>query len=140
MPTARDLLAENPYTPTSTLAQAIMHASPLLSELVVVREWLQDSAPPPQHPEATTGYWKFTKHSIMQSLRLAGGGARDGLVKEMDPDAVNRGDGRMLASDDTVSSLPSVYCTIAFTTLELRKRPCTGFILVCARGAAGRRY
>ncbi|KAJ7905257.1 107-domain-containing protein [Mycena olivaceomarginata] len=80
MPTARELLAENPYTPTSTLAQAIMHASPLLSELVV-------------HPEATTGYWKFTKHSIMQSLRLAGGGARDGLV--------NRGDGRMLASDDT---------------------------------------
>ncbi|KAJ7273472.1 nuclear pore protein 84/107 [Mycena haematopus] len=75
MPTARELLAENPYTPTSTLAQAIMHASPLLSELVV--------------------------HSVMQSLRLGGGGARDGLVKEMDPDAVNRGDGRMLASDDT---------------------------------------
>ncbi|KAJ7349466.1 nuclear pore protein 84/107 [Mycena albidolilacea] len=101
MPTARELLAENPYTPTSTLAQAIMHASPLLSELVVVREWLQDSAPPPQHPEATTGYWKFTKHSVMQSLRLAGGGTRDGLVKEMDPDAVNRGDGRMLSADDT---------------------------------------
>ncbi|KAK7023754.1 nuclear pore complex protein [Favolaschia claudopus] len=103
MPTARELLAENPYTPTLTLAQAIMHASPLLSELVAVREWLQDSAPPPHHPEATTGYWKFTKHSVMQSMRLgnAGGGTRDGLVKEMDPDAVNRGDGRMLAADDT---------------------------------------
>ncbi|KAJ7695686.1 nuclear pore protein 84/107 [Mycena rosella] len=99
-PTARDLLAENPYTPTSTLAQAIMHASPLLSELVVVREWLQDTAPPPQHPEATTGYWKFTKHGVMQALRLASG-PRDGLVREMDPDAVNRGDGRMLAADDT---------------------------------------
>ncbi|KAJ7272963.1 nuclear pore protein 84/107 [Mycena rebaudengoi] len=98
--TARDLLTENPYTPTSTLAQAIMNASPLLSELIVVREWLQDSAPPPQHPEATTGYWKFTKHSVMQSLRM-GGATRDGLVKEMDPDAVNRGDGRMLAADDT---------------------------------------
>jgi nuclear pore complex protein Nup107 len=79
-----------------------MHASPLLSELVAVREWLQDTAPPPQHPEATTGYWKFTKHGVLQSLRL-GGGARDGLVKEMDPDVVNRGDGRMLAADDTVS-------------------------------------
>ncbi|KAJ7118836.1 nuclear pore protein 84/107 [Mycena epipterygia] len=98
--TARDLLAENPYTPTSTLAQAIMHASPLLSELVVVREWLQDTAPAPQHPEATTGYWKFTKHGVMQSLRM-GGAPRGGLVKEMDPDAVNRGDGRMLAPDDT---------------------------------------
>ncbi|KAJ7771524.1 nuclear pore protein 84/107 [Mycena metata] len=102
MPTARDLLAENPYTPTRTLAQAIMHASPLLSELVAVREWLQETAPPPQHPEATTGYWKFTKHGVMQSLRIGGGGgARDGLVKEMDPDAVNRGDGRLLAADDT---------------------------------------
>ncbi|KAJ7494494.1 nuclear pore protein 84/107 [Mycena galericulata] len=100
-PTARDLLAENPYTPTSSLAQAIMHASPLLSELIVVREWLQDTAPPPHHPEATTGYWKFTKHGVMQALRLGGGGTRDGLVKEMDPDAVNRGDGRMLAADDT---------------------------------------
>ncbi|KAJ7184429.1 nuclear pore protein 84/107 [Mycena filopes] len=100
-PTARDLLAENPYTPTQTLAQAIMHASPLLSELVAVREWLHETAPPPQHPEATTGYWKFTKHGVMQSLRMGGGGARDGLVKEMDPDAVNRGDGRMLAADDT---------------------------------------
>ncbi|KAJ7063608.1 nuclear pore protein 84/107 [Mycena amicta] len=100
MPTIRDLLAENPYTPTSTLAQAILHASPLLSELVAVREWLQDSAPLPQHPEATTGYWKFTKHGVMQSRRI-GGNSRDGLVKEMDPDAVNREDGRMLAADDT---------------------------------------
>lgn len=79
-----------------------MHASPLLSELVAVREWLQETAPPPQHPEATTGYWKFTKHAVMQSLRIGSGGARDGLVKDMDPDAVNRGDGRMLAADDTV--------------------------------------
>ncbi|KAF7294646.1 Nuclear pore complex protein [Mycena indigotica] len=99
MPTIRDLLAENPYTPTSTLAQAVLLASPLLSELVAVREWLQDSAPLPQHPEATTGYWKFTKHNIMQSQRM-GGATRDNLVKEMDPDAVNRDDGRMLAADD----------------------------------------
>ncbi|CAK5283093.1 unnamed protein product [Mycena citricolor] len=99
-PTARELLRENPYTPTSTLAQAIMHASPLLSELIAVREWLQDTAPEPTHPEASTGYWKFTKHGVMQGLRM-GGVVRDGLIKEMDPDAVNRGDGRMLAADDT---------------------------------------
>ncbi|KAF9488030.1 nuclear pore protein 84/107 [Pleurotus eryngii] len=99
MPSPRDLLAQNPFTPTSTLAQAIMNTSPLLTELIVVREWLQEIAPPPQHPEATTGYWKFTKHSIMQTLRSAGG-PRDGLVKEMDPDVVNKGDGRALDSDD----------------------------------------
>jgi nuclear pore complex protein Nup107 len=102
MPKPKDLLALNPYTPTSTLAQSIMNASPLLSELVVVREWLHETAPQPQHAEATTGYWKFTKHSIMQALRTGSG--RDGLVREMDPDAVNREEGRTLAADDAVSS------------------------------------
>ncbi|CAA7264467.1 unnamed protein product [Cyclocybe aegerita] len=95
----RELLLENPYTPTSTLAQAIMDASPLLAELVVVREWLHDTAPTLAPPEANTGYWKFTKHTIMQGLRT-GHGQRDGLVSEMDPDAVNRGDGAGLAADD----------------------------------------
>ncbi|KAF5346850.1 hypothetical protein D9756_010620 [Leucocoprinus leucothites] len=96
--TPRDLLAENPYTPTATLAQALMDSSPLFAELVVVREWLQDTAPLPPPPEANTGYWKFTKHSVMQSLRT--GNNRDGLVREMDPDAVNREEGKILASDD----------------------------------------
>jgi nuclear pore complex protein Nup107 len=79
-----------------------MNASPLLTELIVVREWLQETAPAPQRPEATTGYWKFTKHGVMQALRT---GHRDGLVKEMDPDAVNRESGKGLATDDAVSSL-----------------------------------
>lgn len=100
LPSAHELLAENPYTTTSTLAQAIMNASPLLTELIVVREWLQEIAPAPQRPEATTGYWKFTKHNVMQALRT-GTGQRDGLVKEMDPDVVNRGGGRALSTDDT---------------------------------------
>ncbi len=105
---ARDLLRENPYTPTSTVAQAIMNASPLLSELIVIREWLQETAPAPQHPEATTGYWTFTKHNVVQAARTAAGG-RSGLVKELDPDAVNRGDGRALASDDAVSYSRSYF-------------------------------
>jgi len=75
-----------------------MNASSLLSELVVVREWLHETAPHPQHPEATTGYWRFTKHSVMQTLRT--GSRRDGLVKQMDPDAVNRDGGWTLAADD----------------------------------------
>lgn len=78
-----------------------MNPSPLLSELVVVREWLHETAPPPQHTEVTTGYWKFTRHSVMQALRTGSG--RDGLVKEMDPDAVNREEGRTLAADDAVN-------------------------------------
>lgn len=98
--TAGELLSENPYTPTSTVAQAILNANPLLSELIVVREWLHDTASSPQNPEATTGYRKFTKHSVMKSLRS---GQRNGLVKEMDPDAVNREPGSSLAADDMVS-------------------------------------
>lgn len=101
LPSACELLAENPYTPTSTLSQAIINASPLLTELIVVREWLQETTPALLRPESTTGYWKFMKYCVMQSLRT-GMGHRDGLVKEMDPDAVNRdrAGGRGLAADD----------------------------------------
>ncbi|KAI0338793.1 hypothetical protein BDW22DRAFT_1362509 [Trametopsis cervina] len=95
-PRASTLLASNPYTPTTTLAQAVMHASRLLTELVVVREWLHETAPNPPHAEVTGAYWRFTKHQTMQNLRT---GKRDALGG-MDPDAVNRGDGGMLAPDD----------------------------------------
>ena len=75
-----------------------MASSSLLTELIVVREWLHETASDPSNPEATTGYWKFTKHGIMQTLRTAGG-REGGLVKAMDPDAPNR-EGKTLASDD----------------------------------------
>ncbi|EKM50986.1 uncharacterized protein PHACADRAFT_177673 [Phanerochaete carnosa HHB-10118-sp] len=95
-PRAAQLLTENPYTPPSTLAQAIMHASRLLAELVVVREWLHDTAPPPASVDATTGYWKFTKHQVMQALRMNKSAGLSG----MDPDAINREEGGNLAPDD----------------------------------------
>ncbi|KAG2341834.1 hypothetical protein BDR05DRAFT_976754 [Suillus weaverae] len=80
------ILATNSYTPTSTLAQAIMHSSVLLTEFVVAREWLHETAPQPQYPEATTG---------LRNQR--------GSVQELDPDAMNRGDGQSLAADDSGS-------------------------------------
>lgn len=99
-PDPHTLLAANPYTPPATLAQSIMNSSPLLSELVVVREWLHETATVPTDPGVTTGYWPFTKHTIMQSLRT--GGAVPGVVSEMDPDTINRGsgDGKVLAPSD----------------------------------------
>jgi nuclear pore complex protein Nup107 len=109
--TPRQLLLENPYTPTSTIAQALMQSSPLFSELIVVREWLQEIAPLPSVPEASTGYWKFTKYNVMQALRTgkannnASGGKEGGLVKEMDPDVVSREIGKTLAPDDAVCFL-----------------------------------
>ena len=50
-----------------------MHNSPLLSELVVVREWLHDTAPDPRLPEAATGYWKFTHLRLQQARRMGMG-------------------------------------------------------------------
>lgn len=101
-PHPRDLLAANPYTPPATLAQSIMHSSPLLSALVVVREWLHDSAPAPTIPGATNGYWRFTRNAVLQGKRTARAGA--GLVTDLDPDAVNRegADGKGLTPDDAV--------------------------------------
>ena len=104
-PSARSLLVANPYTPTSALAQATMAASRTLSELVVVREWLHDTAPPPPHPDASTGYWRFTKHRVTQGLWTGNiGRATENVVREMDPDAVTREAefGRSLAADDAV--------------------------------------
>lgn len=127
---AQDILQQNPYTPTSTIAQAILNASPVLTELIVVREWLQDTAPPPMQPEATTGYWKFTKHNIMQALRT-GASPRSGLVKEMDPDAVNRGDARSLAADDSVRRFFFLCAAISYllyfrATRKVSYRLCMG--------------
>lgn len=49
-----------------------------------------------------TGYWKFNMHRLLQGLRT--GNQRDlvGVVQELDPDAVNREDGKALSSDDAV--------------------------------------
>ncbi|TFY66386.1 hypothetical protein EVG20_g4703 [Dentipellis fragilis] len=97
-PTPADLLAANPYTPSATLAQATLASSRTLTELVAVREWLHETAPNPALPEATTGYWKFTKHYIMQNLRR-GKLDDDSVPSDLDPDAPQR-TCRDLAGDD----------------------------------------
>ncbi|TEB19903.1 hypothetical protein FA13DRAFT_1820574 [Coprinellus micaceus] len=119
-PSAQELLSLNPYTPPSSLAQAIMQSSRLLAELVVVREWLHDTAPSPPVPDATTGYWKYTKHTVLQGMR-SGGAYRDGLVRELDPDAPNREEGRALASDDASGEkvlLQALYACVRAGRLE----------------------
>lgn len=98
--TMRSLLTQNPYTPSFGLIQTLTTSFPLFEELLIIRDWLEDIAPCPPPTEATTGYWKFTKYGVLQSLRM--GNNRDGLVRQMDPDAVNRGDKKTLASEDAV--------------------------------------
>ncbi|KAH8111554.1 107-domain-containing protein [Phellopilus nigrolimitatus] len=100
-PTAKALLRQNPYTPTATLAQSILLHSPLLSELVVVREWLHDTAPEPHTPETAASYWKFTRLRLLQAQRTGNKKEVDTLVSELDPDAGNRNDGgKVLSADD----------------------------------------
>ncbi|SRR6266550_1854307 len=85
------------FTLTSTLAQATLRVSPLLTELVIVREWLHDTG-----PEATTGSWSFTTHVLVQSQRTSTTPAA-GIVDALDPDATSKS-GSHLASDDAVSA------------------------------------
>ena len=106
-PSAHALLASNPYVPTSALAQATMAASRRLSELVVVREWLHETAPRPPRPDTSTGYWCFTKQRVTQGHWTGNTGrAAENVVREMDPDTVVREAeiGHSLAGDDAVRS------------------------------------
>jgi len=113
----RGLLTQNPYTPPINLVRTLTTSFPLFEELLIIRDWLQDIAPCPPPTEATTGYWKFTKHSVLQSLRM--GNNRDGLVRQMDPDAVNRGDQKMLASEDAVCCHPCLTFMSLMRSLDL---------------------
>jgi len=82
--------------------QAILRVSPLLTELVIVREWLHDTAAQLSIPEATMGYWSFTKHMLVQSRRMSTMPAAE-IVDALDLDATSKR-GSHLASDDAVSA------------------------------------
>ncbi|KAI5891471.1 uncharacterized protein SCHCODRAFT_02629191 [Schizophyllum commune H4-8] len=96
---AAALLAENPYTPTVTVVNAILTSSPMLRELVVIREWVQDFAPPPPRVEPTTGYLKGTKNALAQAARM-GAAPPEWRVQTLDPDATHHGDEKTLDPDD----------------------------------------
>ncbi|KAL1757022.1 nuclear pore protein 84/107 [Schizophyllum commune] len=96
---AAALLAENPYTPTVTVVNAILASSPMLRELVVIREWVQDFAPPPPRPESTTGYLRGTKNALAQAARM-GAPPPEWRVQTLDPDATHHGDEKTLDPDD----------------------------------------
>jgi hypothetical protein len=119
-----------------------MAASRTLSELVVVREWLHDTAPPPPHPDASTGYWRFTKHRVTQGLWTGNTGrAADSVVREMDPDSVVREAeaGRSLAADDAVRyDLPLVLLvgSDVISSRATTRHWHIHFLLMSARGTS----
>lgn len=113
-----------------------MHASRLLSELIAVREWLHETAPQPHSIDATTGYWKFTKHQLMQSLRMG----KPLSLSGMDPDAVNREENGALAPDDAVSGLAYGRVNMLTRDTELREIPHPRAICAHSRRQTRRRH
>ncbi|KAG8935349.1 Nucleoporin nup84 [Tulasnella sp. 418] len=95
---AGEIIAKNPYTPPHTLASRIVESSPLLNELQVVENWLQDIAPLPQQSEHRPIYRMYTKRRIQQSRR-AGRPGTDNLVTQLDPDVLNRESGTLDSED-----------------------------------------
>ena len=119
-----------------------MAASRTLSELVVVREWLHDTAPPPPHPDASIGYWRTTKHRVTQGLWTGNTGrAADSVVREMDPDSVVREAeaGRSLAADDAVRYyLPLVLlvCSDVISSRATTRHWHIHFLLMSVQGTS----
>ncbi|KAI8818911.1 107-domain-containing protein [Fimicolochytrium jonesii] len=69
-------------------------------ELLIVREWLENTAPPFEPVETRPGYWPATTKRIHeQALGRGGKGGDEGVVTEADPDAPMR-QGRGLAGED----------------------------------------
>lgn len=102
LPTALTVLRENPYATPSCLANHLVHHSPVLTELIITREWLQDTAPSPQIVESAAAYWNFTRLGLMHAQRAGAASTPANLVKELDPDVVTRDPGGVLAAEDTV--------------------------------------
>lgn len=81
------------YTPPLTLVQSAIAASPALSELSVVKDWLHSTAYSRLHPaEVRKGYLTYTKNKLKQALRTGNKDQLGNLVDTLDPDATNRKD------------------------------------------------
>ncbi|KAJ7684491.1 hypothetical protein DFH06DRAFT_1155813 [Mycena polygramma] len=112
MPTARELLAENPSTPPQLSRKPSCTRLPCFPTLSSCESGSRTPLPATT-PETTTGYWKFTKHGVMQALRM-GGDDPNGLVKGSDPNGT--------PTRQTAETGGCLLPTIRFTT----KRPWGG--------------
>lgn len=106
--TPSELVQTNPFSTPRTLVNHLIHNSPVLTELLVTREWLQDTAPPPQPVESATAYRNFTRLNILHGQRVGSPSRQANLVKELDPDVTIREPGSSLAGEDAVNTLPCV--------------------------------
>ena len=108
MSTAQEILDTNAFAPPQTLVNHLIGSSKILRELMVVKTWAEDTAPEPAPPESRTGYWNYTRHWIVHNKRVSGArtsSSHANIVRELDPDVVNREDGKMLDAMDDVGRL-----------------------------------
>lgn len=108
---AEEDASENPYEPPLSRAQAYI-ASPKykLSELNVIRDWLQTHVLPVKHPiEARRGYWTFTKNKVRNAKRVGTANRAGASGVSLDPDFVHRNSGSGTSSTQQLEMEDSSY-------------------------------
>ena len=142
LPTARALLRENPYATPRNLANHLIHHSPVLTELVITREWLQDTAPPPQIIESAAAYWNFTRLSLMHIQRSGVAGTQANLVKELDPDVLSRDPNSALTAEDAVSAFiaRSILFVLSLGIRHTKRRWPIPYTLISVLAKANKRW
>ncbi|SJX65396.1 nucleoporin [Sporisorium reilianum f. sp. reilianum] len=116
--------AIQPYETPLAAIQSIFDKDEHLNELRIIREWLQETLSPKHIVEVRKGYLAFTKNRVRAEKRASVGGAsassdgrkltfgsaastsfapknRGKAVKNLDPDAVSRGEGGLELEDAT---------------------------------------
>ncbi|GAA5904143.1 hypothetical protein JCM6882_003958 [Rhodosporidiobolus microsporus] len=117
--------SKNPYTPPLTVIQRLIEGNKDLIELSAIRDWLH-SIPSSLNPaEIRRGYLPYTKNKLKQ-LKRTGQRAPQGLVEELDPDALVRAGGAekgaRLEADDAAyerALLRSLYEYVRAGELDL---------------------
>ncbi|EPQ28030.1 uncharacterized protein PFL1_04357 [Pseudozyma flocculosa PF-1] len=115
----QDSDAANPYDTPLVAIQSILEKDDELTELKLIREWLQETLPPKHIVEVRKGYWTFTKNRLRAEKRAGSGGganrvpfgsaagsglgakSRGKAVAQLDPDATSRSQGGLELEDAT---------------------------------------
>lgn len=87
------------YETPLAAVQRVIAATPELTELKIVRKWLEDILPAQHAVEVRKGYLTFTRNRLRADRRLSIGVHKGRVVQQLDPDAAVRGPGGWDAED-----------------------------------------
>jgi nuclear pore complex protein Nup107 len=83
------------------LSQEIIEQSCSLQELLILRQWLEQTAPQFIECDIQHGFLQHTREYIMRKQNTYGMGGKSSMVTELDPDASSR-QKKSLAPEDVV--------------------------------------